>query len=377
MASFLWPGTGVGSGTVTSIGLTVPSFLSVSPSSITTNGTFAITLNTETANTVFAGGASGSPATPTFRALVLADIPTLPYISTTLGTPLNGLSVSVNTLSLGLSSSGVTGALSGTDWNTFNGKQAAGNYITALTGDATASGPGSIALTLATVNSNTGPFGTASALPAITINAKGLITAATLTTIQIAESQVTNLVSDLAGKQVGPLTGDVTTSGAVATLAATSNGTIATLSKSSGVAVHGTNTNDAAASGFIGEFISANPGGVVTPAASGAYVNLASVSLTAGDWDVEGVVSFTPSTTTGTQVYGGISTTTGNQDSTNAGGFVQISVSLLNPFYLPTGARRISLSGTTTIFLVGGAVYTVLGTAKFSTDSFLRARRVR
>lgn len=54
------------------------------------------------------------------------------------------------------------------------GGQAAGNYITALTGDGTASGPGSAALTLATVNSNVGSFTNAN----ITVNAKGLITAA-------------------------------------------------------------------------------------------------------------------------------------------------------------------------------------------------------
>lgn len=66
------------------------------------------------------------------------------------------------------------GCLSSADWNTFNGKQAAGNYITALTGDITASGPGSAATTLATVNGNVGSFTNAN----ITVNGKGLITAA-------------------------------------------------------------------------------------------------------------------------------------------------------------------------------------------------------
>lgn len=140
--------TGGGSGTVTSVAQTVPSFLSVAGSPVTTSGTLAITLATETANTVFAGPTSGGAVAPTFRALVSGDIPLLPYISTTLGTA-NGLSVSTNTLSLGLSSTSTTGALSSTDWNTFNGKQAAGSYITALTGDVTASGPGSAAATIA------------------------------------------------------------------------------------------------------------------------------------------------------------------------------------------------------------------------------------
>ncbi len=41
------------------------------------------------------------------------------------------------------------GCLSAADWTTFNGKQAGGNYITALTGEVTASGPGSVAATIA------------------------------------------------------------------------------------------------------------------------------------------------------------------------------------------------------------------------------------
>jgi len=40
----------------------------------------------------------------------------------TIGSPANGLSLVGQELSLGLASSGVTGALSGTDWSTFNGK---------------------------------------------------------------------------------------------------------------------------------------------------------------------------------------------------------------------------------------------------------------
>lgn len=81
---------------------------------------------------------------------------------------------STNTISCQVATGSVPGCLSAADWTTFNGKQASGNYITALTGDVTASGPGSAAATLATVNSNVGSFTNAN----ITVNAKGLITAA-------------------------------------------------------------------------------------------------------------------------------------------------------------------------------------------------------
>ena len=72
--------------------------------------------------------------------------------------------------------------------------------ITSLTGDGTATGPGAVAFTLATVNSNVGTFGDATHVMQQTVNAKGLTTAASNVSIQIAESQVTNLTSDLALK---------------------------------------------------------------------------------------------------------------------------------------------------------------------------------
>lgn len=50
--------------------------------------------------------------------------------------------------------------------------------IDGLLGDGTATGPGVVAFTLATVNGNVGSFGSSTAIPSFTVNGKGLITAA-------------------------------------------------------------------------------------------------------------------------------------------------------------------------------------------------------
>lgn len=178
----MWVAAGGGSGgTVTSVGLAAPSIFSVSGSPVTTAGTLTLSLNTEVSSSVFAGPASGSPAAPTFRALTASDIPVLPYVtSVTASSPVTSSggttpNIAINSGNLidvgtdGITITGGTGAvlgsgttisqqaasstnngyLSSTDWNTFNNKQSAGNYITALTGDVTASGPGSSTATIA------------------------------------------------------------------------------------------------------------------------------------------------------------------------------------------------------------------------------------
>lgn len=68
---------GAGTGTVTSVALSLPAIFSVAGSPITTSGTLTATLATQTANTVWSGPTGGGAATPTFRALVAADIPNI------------------------------------------------------------------------------------------------------------------------------------------------------------------------------------------------------------------------------------------------------------------------------------------------------------
>ena len=67
---------GYGTGTVTSVGLSLPSFITVSNSPVTGTGTLTGTLASQAANTVFVAP-DGATGAPTFRALSPNDIPTL------------------------------------------------------------------------------------------------------------------------------------------------------------------------------------------------------------------------------------------------------------------------------------------------------------
>lgn len=67
----------MGAGTVSSVALSLPAFITVSGSPVTTSGTLTGTLATQSANNVFAGPTSGGASAPTFRALVAADLPTI------------------------------------------------------------------------------------------------------------------------------------------------------------------------------------------------------------------------------------------------------------------------------------------------------------
>lgn len=77
--TFVWrtPGGGSGIGTVYSVGLALPTAIfDISGSPVTTAGTLTATFDTQSANVVFAGPATGAAAAPTMRALVTADFPT-------------------------------------------------------------------------------------------------------------------------------------------------------------------------------------------------------------------------------------------------------------------------------------------------------------
>lgn len=65
----------VTNGTVTSVGIALPTSVFSNGAAVTSSGDLTAALQTQTANTVFAGPSSGGASAPTFRALSPADLP--------------------------------------------------------------------------------------------------------------------------------------------------------------------------------------------------------------------------------------------------------------------------------------------------------------
>jgi hypothetical protein len=252
------------------------------------------------------------------------------------------------------------------------------NAITALTGDGTATGPGSVAFTLATVNSNTGSFGSATNCPSLTVNGKGLTTAASQTTCTPAITSVTGLGSGVATFLQTPSSANLATSLTDETgtgSAVFANTPTITTPNTIGI-VNGGN----AAAGSVGEYIeSVIASGSATSLTSTTPKNITSITLTAGDWDVSASAAYASAGGVSvTFVEGSISTTTGTVDQTN-GRNTQVSQSASTPgqspaFQFSIGPVRFNVTTSTTVFLVSNQVFTV-GT--LSGYGLLRARRIR
>jgi predicted heme/steroid binding protein len=123
-----------------------------------------------------------------------------------------------STPDISISQSGVStsGYLSTTDWNTFNNKQDSGSYITSLTGEATATGPGAASVTLG----NSAVIG--KVLTGLSTSTGGSIVAtdSILTAFGKVQNQITGIVGGVtyqgvwdAATNVPPLTSSVGTQG--------------------------------------------------------------------------------------------------------------------------------------------------------------------
>jgi len=143
----------------------------------------------------------------------------------------------------------------------------------------------------------------------------------------------------------------------------------------------GETSTGAATAGNVGEYIeSVIASGSATSLTTGTPKTITSISLTAGDWDVSGNISFiTAASTSVTGTIASISGTTNVLDSTagkQAGGFWGAIVpgASTPAFNQIVGPYRLSLSGTTTVFLVGEGFFTV---STLTGYGIIRARRAR
>jgi len=140
--------------------------------------------------------------------------------------------------------------------------------------------------------------------------------------------------------------------------------------------LRGTVTNDNATAGSVGEYVSSNIAiGSAVTLTSNTSVNVTSISLTAGDWDVSGVVFTNPGgTTTQSNLYASISTTTNTLSGTPNESVAPFASPAGQPIGLTTPVVRVSIAATTTIYLVTQSAFAVSTNAAYGQ---IRARRVR
>lgn len=146
-----------------------------------------------------------------------------------------------------------------------------------------------------------------------------------------------------------------------------------TITPSSTAGIVGTTTSDNAQAGSVGEYVTASATTVAIT--TGASTNITSISLTAGDWDVTGVMQVTPA---GSTIVGGenvsISTISAAGGGLGATAFNGSTKSAGSADIIPTPVVRLSLSSTTTVYLVANVSYS---TSTLTVSGLIRARRVR
>lgn len=145
----------------------------------------------------------------------------------------------------------------------------------------------------------------------------------------------------------------------------------------------GTTTNDSACAGCVGALVTGSlVSGSAVLLSSNVPAQVTTISLPAGDWEMEGVVHFTGAATTGVAYLVAImSATTASGGAIDDSSFSKLVTggtptlfTSQTPQTMWSGKTRVSLSGTTSYYLnAQGGFFT----STLSAYGVLRARRVR
>lgn len=138
--------------------------------------------------------------------------------------------------------------------------------------------------------------------------------------------------------------------------------------------IFGTTTNDNAAAGVVGEFISSirMGGGSALALTTNTPADIASINLTAGDWEIQGTISLLASGANMTIASGWTSLSSASVPNIALYNF--LTASAFTAWGSNAPVLRVSTAGTSTVYLTTQATF---GAGTVAASGAIFARRVR